>query len=303
MPTPTNDETSPATSAPAYRLALESLRSALMAMPEDEVERHLRLDPSAAAMTAEASAKKVAPFRAEIVERFGADAGTLLDELTTIARATRQADIELAGQSPATDLSAIGEEVRAAHVLLMTDADALANRKLIDPARLTPARDVQGYQALVRSTLLVAFVLREHWSRIEEHTPLTESDLDRAESIAQRLSAALGDRDNGVLRAPAAELRTRAVSKLVRHYEELRRMMTFVRWYQDDVDSITPSLWAARGRKSRSQSRGTEPGGTEPGGTEPGGTEPGGTDTPPVVVEPAPPVAPQPNNGGGPFTS
>ena len=60
-----------------------------------------------------------------------------------------------------------------------------------------------------------------------------------AEATAQRLSTALGDRDIGVNRAPAVELRSRAVRKLIMLYEALRRMMTYLRWYQDDVDDIT----------------------------------------------------------------
>ena len=289
MPNPKPSEVVSATSAPAYRAALDAQRAELMAMPEQEVERKLTLDASAAAIIAESAAKKVQPYRAELVAQFGKDAGTLVDTLPNLARATRQADIEVAGTASRSDLSEENEVLRGEYQLLMTDSESLANRKLLDAKRLEPARDVQGYQALIRSVLLLVFVLREHWAQIKSHTPITEADLDRAEATAQRMSTALGDRDIGVGRAPAVELRSRAISKLTRTYEELRRMMTYVRWYQDDVDEITPSLWAMRSRKSRSANDGSN-----------------GTDNPAIdptvdADAPPPPATPSPNNGGSPF--
>ena len=84
------------------------------------------------------------------------------------------------------------------------------------------------------------------------------------------------------------ELRARALSRLVRVYEELRRMMTFLRWHQDDVHAITPSLWANRGRRGRA--RDVEP-------------EPKPSDDDVVPDAPGGPFAPSPNNGGPPFTA
>ncbi len=288
MPTFQTDTSSTITTSLAYRAALDGVREALVAMPEADVQRFPTLDPSAAAVIAEASANKVVPYRAALIAQFGAMARGALDELPVLARATRQADIELAAAQPASDLSAMHEEVRAAYQLLITDADSLANRKLLDAQRLEAARDIQGYQALIKSTLVVVNVLRDRWAGFVGYTPLTVADLDHAETAAQRMSAALGDRDNGVSRAPAMELRARALSKLVRVYEEVRRMMTFLRWHQDDVDAITPSLWASRGRRGRA--RDLEP-------------EPTPSDDDVVPDAPGGPFAPSPNNGGPPFTS
>ncbi len=280
MPTLEHDTSSSTPNPLAYRAALDGLRASLMAMPEEQVRRTVTLDATAAAMIAEASANKAEPFRAALTAQFGTAATAVLDALPVIARATRQTEIELAGAAVSNDLSAMHEEVRAAYQLLVTDAGSLANRKLLDPKRLEAARDIQGYQALVDSTLVLVLVLRERWAELAAHTPLKLADLDRAETVAQRMSAAMGDRDNGVSRAPAMELRARALSKLLQTYEEVRRMMTFLRWHQDDADAITPSLWAARGRRSR-----------------------GGGNEDVVTDEPASPGTPSPNNGGGPFIS
>lgn len=287
-PVPTVVSITP-TTAPVYQAALDARRSSFWAMPKEEVERKTALDPSAAAVTAEASAIKLQAHRDEVVAQFGEAGGAKLDELIPVAHATIQADIEYAGTSNTTDIAALSDVVRTDHHLLITDADSLGNRGLLDPARLEPARDIQGYTALIRSVLVLVFVLREQWPQIKDHTPITEADLDRAAANAQRMQAALGARDNNVNRAPAAELRVRALSTLIHLYEEIRRMMMFLRYYDGDVDTIVPSLWAGRGgRKARSESD------VDPDADSPAIDDDG---------EPSTPITPSPINGGGPFTS
>jgi len=277
-----------AVSSPAYKAALESERAELLAMADGEVERKLTFDPSLAATMAESTAKKIAPFRSELVAKFGAEAGALVDALPRIARATLQADVEVDTGATPVDLSAMHEQVRTAHRLLITDADSLANRGLLEARRIDAARDVQGYEAVIRSLLKLVSILREQWGKVEAHTPLTRADLDRAAALAQTMTRARGDRDNGVDRGPAVELRSRAATKLKRVHEELRRMMTFLRWYHGDVDALIPSLWTSRNRKPRST------------GGEPGDTD---TDTDTDTDDTDLPVITGPVNGGPPFTS
>ena len=94
-------------------------------------------------------------------------------------------------------------------------------------------------------------VLRNHWPQIAGHTPLTELDLERAQRAAQLMQNAMGARDQHVDRLPANELRLRALSLLVRAYTELRRKVSYLRWYEGDADLIVPSFWAGRGRRTK----------------------------------------------------
>ncbi len=268
--------------------ALNDLRAELRAMPEREIERRTTLDPSSSALVAGATAKKVEPFRAELIATFGPQAGEVLDQLPVVALATRQADIELTTSTPANDLTELFEQVRAMQQLLLTDADALALRGHLDPKRLEPARNVQGYLATVDSVERLVSLLREDWDRLAPHTPLKVAELDRAVVLAKSLSAAVAARDNGVHRAPAIETRIRVLSKLMRLYDALRRMMTYLRWEQDDVDQLVPSLWASRGRRTRSRND------VDPNPRTPALDDDG---------EPSTPVPPSPVNGGAPFTS
>lgn len=231
--------------------ALEELTPLLLAMEPEDILRDAKLDPTAASIIAAATAKKVTPFRAALVRLFGAASGVRIDELGKLARAAQQADIAAAAAAAPSDLSSLHEEVRAQYDLLSADAQGMVHRKLIPAHELDKAKDLVGYEATVRSTLILVAVLRRYWDTVKDHTPLTEADLDRAQTTAERMLDTKGDRDQGVPQVPANELRLRALSLLIRTYRELFREVQYLRFWEDDADTIVPSLWSGRGRKAR----------------------------------------------------
>jgi len=259
--------------------ALELARDVLAAMPESEIHRNPGLDPSAAAGIVIGSLPRIDKHRDEAVAQFGDDAAIVFDDLGIIAKATEQATTELAASDSSSDLGEMHEEIADDHALLLGDGDALANRKLIERSRVDPGRPCNGYRTTLESVFVLIALFREHWPVIEGKTPLTLDDLIAIEKRADLMRRRLNEREQGSSRLPAAELRTRALSLLLRTYGEVRRMITFVRWWADDADAIAPSLWSRRG-KVRSPI--------------------GGEVTDPQPVPPMPGV---PNNGGGPFTS
>lgn len=246
----TIDPSTPAMDGPLFQAALDLHRSRFGEMPEALIRRQLRLDPTAAYNVVWGSTKKVEAFRAALVAQFGAPAGELLDRLPSVAMAARQADIDVKIAEDATDVAALHREMMKAYKRLVTDGDSLIQRGHLPEDALDQARDIQGYQASLDSTLVAVRVLRQSWSRLSGHTPLTAADIDGAEAAAARMSQAISNRDHGVTTRPAAELRTRALSALFYDYDELRRMMAFLRWREGDAESLAPSLFAGRGRKA-----------------------------------------------------
>ena len=172
----------------------------------------------------------------------------------------------------------------------MHDAADLVGVLLEDAARRRVRdhqRGVLGYQATIDSVEILVAVLRERWDALQGHTPITAAQLERAVAMAKRLSKALGERENGVKRAPSVETRIRVLSLLVHTYKKLRRMMSYLRWHQDDVDLFAPSLWANRGRRARTRNGFG-----------------GNADGPAIdAEEPTAPATPMPFIGGPPFTS
>jgi hypothetical protein len=264
----------------ALRAALDQLRPELELMPPEEISRLPGLDPQAATAIAMGSIGRIAKHREAIGAQFGEEGLRLFDALKTVVYAAEQACIVYGGAETDSDLSELHARTLEDHRLLVTDADALANRGLLDRGRIDAARSILGYRTTVTSTLRLVALKTEHWSVIEGKFPLTKQELDQIEERAQHFLERLNEREHGASRLPALELRTRALSKLSRSYGEVRRMLTYTRWWEEDADEIAPSLWSGR-RRVRNTIE---------------------TNEPVLVTEPVAPIPNTPNNGGGPFT-
>ncbi|MGE0785681.1 MAG: hypothetical protein AB7S26_08335 [Sandaracinaceae bacterium] len=124
--------------------ALEELTPRLMAMDTDDLYRDAKLDPASAKMIATATAKKVQPFKEQLVALYGPSAAARIDELPKIARAAQQAHIMAAAAAAPKDLSSMHQRVRAEYDFLITDAQGLVNRNLI---RRTSSRRPRTFRA------------------------------------------------------------------------------------------------------------------------------------------------------------
>jgi hypothetical protein len=173
----------------------------------------------------------------------------VLDRLPIYARATTQSQVEEKALALSNNLSELHETLRADYGLVITELDSLVLRKVLESSVIAPARGIQGYEETIQSMRVAIFVARKHWSTIEGKTQLTSAILDGAALKADTLERAIIERDGGITEAPAVELRVRALSKLLREYDELRRMVTYLRWHQRDYDELAPSPFT--GRKPR----------------------------------------------------
>lgn len=158
---------------------LQAVRPELLAMKEARTTWKITLDMLAAARVASASAQKVGPFRAALRAQFGERGAALLDALTTLAEATREADMAVFASAPRANVPAMPEELRRLHRLMMSDARSLVLRKLLDGRLIDRVRNTKGHQVLIQSVLVLLAILRREWKTIEAHTPLTTSILPR----------------------------------------------------------------------------------------------------------------------------
>jgi hypothetical protein len=238
----------------SYKASLELVRPELAAIPSERVLRGVTLDASVAAKVAEAGAAKLMPHREALIAEFGERVRVLLDGLVVIAHATKQTDIELARTKTSDDLSPMQAEVTKHYELLMAAARALATHGFIHRPALEPAESILGYDALINSLLILVSLFRELWPNLEHRTLIKLTDLDAAELAAHRMTSAIAYRDFGVHRVAAADLRDRAMTKLLKDYDAIRRVVSYLRWEEKDADVLVPSFWAAaRGRKRRTK--------------------------------------------------
>ncbi len=265
----------------SYKAALDARRERLAAMPEEQINRRLRLDVPVVCTMASAAVRSAGPLREEMIAQFPGLAERTLGSLVESAWAARQAEVEHEGQEQGGEHAELYAEVVAMHERLLVDADSLAIRGHLSRERLAAFRDARSHQGALNGLIGVLGALREKWSAVAAHTPITAADLTRADALAKRFEAALGNRPQGGNRAATMETRLRALSVLVYEYEDLRRMVMFLRHHQGDADRFVPSLYAGRG-------------GRKPKGGEDVDVEDDDTFVPPVT-------GPMPINGGPAF--
>lgn len=235
----------------SYQRAFELCREELEAMPSEEVWRGATIGASAAARRADGVSKKLEWYRPALAARFGDDAHTTLDRVALFASVTLQADVHATVEDRPADLPDRRARVAKHHLCLRTEAQSLVNRDLLDPRKLRPARGVMGDEALLQSVLVYVSLFREILPAMGARTPVTFEDLERIERDAMELSTRLAHRRHRAERREAAELRARALTLLTREYEELRRMVGYLRWHEGDADELAPSFWAQRKKRRR----------------------------------------------------
>ena len=157
---------------PTMKSSLDALREALAAMSPADIDPAPGLDASQAAGIVMGSLPRIAKHREAIVERFGAEGTAIIDGLADVAYATEQANVEVASADAISDLSAMHADLLEEHALLLGDATALANRKLIERNRLDAGRPILGYRPSITSTLVLVSLFREHWAVVAGKTPL-----------------------------------------------------------------------------------------------------------------------------------
>lgn len=73
---------------------------------------------------------------------------------------------------------------------------------------------------------------------------------DNADLLGEKLVNALGTREQSPLvTAEVTQLRQRVFTLFVNAWDQVRRAVSYLRWNDDDVDDIVPSLYAGRTRR------------------------------------------------------
>jgi hypothetical protein len=119
---------------------------------------------------------------------------------------------------------------------------------LIHPSALGRMRGGRGYQNVAFDVLRLVALLREHWDAIEGRVGVTTEELDQAEAGANRLLVAAARRLQPGTPA-TADLRVRAFTYLYETYDDVRQMVSFLRWKQGDEGEWAPA-WYRGGRKA-----------------------------------------------------
>ncbi|MBL9027435.1 MAG: hypothetical protein JNL21_34910 [Myxococcales bacterium] len=255
----------------------------MQAIPREQLLT-LNLDVASTVATTIGCLPKVMPLRAKIVAEVSGFDLRNLDMLETYAMALMHAQAEFqASTAPAEPIDELSAELTVTRDLLFKDVTALEARNLVE-FRATEMSGASGYKNLTKDVLLLCSVLRNNWSKIEGRTAVTLEDLDTAELQAKRLLAAVGTREQSPKGSvQQAEWRQRAFTLFARAHDEVRRIVTYLRWHEDDANTIFPTVFGGRNKQRTER--------PEPQPIAPPGN--GGS----IVTPPAPGATPAPTNG------
>lgn len=242
-----------------YREAFQKALPAAQALDLNDLVT-INIDLPGAVTTALGSLPEIIELRdrAKALPEFDV---TALDELGTYARATMHAHGEyIAASAPPEALEALNNEGLSLRDTLYTDAVALSNRGLVNSAPLAEFKKNTGYKNLATDLVGLTALLRNHWAAIDMKTAITQVELDRAEDLSERLLMAVGAREQ----APAVigeitQMRQRMFTVFVNAYDQARRAVSFLRWTDNDVEKIAPSLYSGRTARRAKIDTVTEP--------------------------------------------
>lgn len=233
-----------------YRLAYEQTLPITTGLDPKEL-LPINIDvPSAVARTA----GKLAGIMAlrESAKALGNFDVTVFDQLETYALALAQAHTKYMGASAAPEgILELNERGMKLRNVLYADALALATRNLISGDRIGELKANIGYQNLAFDLMALAGILRDNWDKISSKTAITTDDLDQAELIGDQLIDAVGTREDSPANVAEITLqRQRNFTLFVNAYDEVRRAVSFLRWKEDDLERVAPSLYAGRGNSN-----------------------------------------------------
>lgn len=220
----------------------------------------MNLDIPAVVTTVLGSISEIRKMRDECAKSLPGFNLALFDDIEPMALAMGYSHSrQKAAKLPAMPVQELSERVVDRREVLASDCSALARRGLVDGQRLKELKGPQGYKNQGFDLLTLVALMRENWSVIQNKTAVTASELDEAETLADQLLTAVGEREQ-LPAAPAesAEIRQRAYSLFMRSYDELRRAAEYLRWHDGDADAHVPSLYNT-GRRKRSEVLEDEP--------------------------------------------
>ena len=230
--------------APADVAAYESLRSTLEAMsPEQFIV--INTDIGAAVTTVLRACEDLRALRSEVVRQTPLFDVTLFDRARDMALALYYADGYYALEASRDDgLPNLADEGARLREVLRATAVPLVKLGMFPGSDLEHLDGGTGYRAIAHDLAALASHFRAHWVNAEGKVPIDAAVLDRANALVVAMLDALAVRDRtGPAVVHAARMRQAAFTLLFRSWQQIRRVVAFLRPEGDEAEQIAPSLY------------------------------------------------------------
>ncbi len=248
----TNNATTNADDDSAHQLHLgfERVRAAVLAVPKNDLEQ-INLGVGGVVQTVLGTIPEVQALRAELA-KLGTFDMSYADNLRDYALALGHTHSRhrIATGTPDTSLV---KELVATRERFHAHASVFVHHGVLDAARVNALRSGNSHQGLGYDVIGLCDLFLANWAAIGERSMLEQAEIEQARLSANRLINVLGHKEQGPgANHESALLRQQAYTLVLRAYNEVRAAIAFVRRHEGDVDDITPSLYARRGKPGSS---------------------------------------------------
>jgi hypothetical protein len=233
---------------PRFREAYQNLIDEIRKVPDTDLTP-ITIDIPTAIASVLGTLPAIRRVRPQIVTDIPTFDITRFDKLESYTLALGHAHtLYLTASAPAESIDELVTAATQKRELLLSDATALSQRGLLNGQRLAELKGPVGYRNLAFDLFMLAAVLRENLAAITGKTALQPSELDEAETLADRLITAVGVREQApIVLADTTDIRLRAFALFLGTYDHARRAVSYLRWTHSDLDEIAPSLYSGRG--------------------------------------------------------
>lgn len=148
-------------------------------------------------------------------------------------------------------LEALYDEAMALRQALLGDLKLAGKRGVVSPKRLSEVSQLVGFRNVTSDLGILVRVAREALPQLEGRSHVTAAELDRAERLEAALWHAISASEGmPTSTSTASRERVRALTLLSQAYDELCRIVEFLRWDEGDAETIAPSMYGFHGRRS-----------------------------------------------------
>lgn len=155
------------------------------------------------------------------------------------------------------------EEARRLRKLLLSSAEPLVLKGLIEEAKVKAIRSGAGHEDLAGDLIELAALYTEAWPRVKNKTVVENEEVELTRKLGHELQDLLVLRKSDSAKLSpeeCTEQRDRAYALLIRAYDETARAVHYLRWHEKDGDSFAPSLFKAkRGRPPKGETTASPP--------------------------------------------
>lgn len=221
----------------------EAARADFEALTPEQVT-NVNLDVVHAAAVAQAASKRCLTLRPAMAKIAEIDVARI-DKISLYSKALMHVNSLILSRSTRVNaLKGYADEGNKLRANLLSYAETLVQVGRFDADTIARIKDGVGYKELASDLSTLSQMFLAQPETLQSGIPVSVDNVRRAFELTQLISVALGERDDvDGSQQLLLDQRKRLSMLLQRAMAELRRAVTFLRWYENDAAEWVPSIF------------------------------------------------------------